>query len=254
MSRPIAAFVAEDEPLACEALVGMIQRVPGWQVVGRAGDGRAALDACLERPPDVLLTDIRMPVLGGLELVAALRAEGRRAHVVFITAHDAHAVAAFKLAAVDYLLKPVADADFRRCIERLELAVRDSRTLEQLEQSGLDALLREQRGWLRHLVVRSVGKVDIVPLGEVTLLRADGNYVSVVTRAGTWLHRETMRSLSERLDPAEFVQVHRSVIVAVREVRSVERTSAGASIRLAGGESVPVGATFLPRLRTILGR
>lgn len=254
MTGPIAAFVAEDEPLACEALVAMIQRLPGWHVVGHAGDGRAALDACLECAPDVLLTDIRMPVLGGLELVAALRAEGRRAHVVFITAHDAHAVAAFKLAAVDYLLKPVADAEFRRCIERLELAVRDARTLQQLEQTGLDSLLREQRGWLRHLVVRSVGKVEIVPLGEVTLFRADGNYVSVVTRTGTWLHRETMRSLSERLDPAEFVQVHRSVIVAVREVRKVERTSTGALIRLAGGESVPVGATFVARLRTLLGR
>jgi len=102
--------------------------------------------------------------------------------------------------------------------------------------------------------VRSVGKVEIVPLGDVTLLRAEGNYVNVVTPAGTWLHRETMRSLSERLDPAEFVQVHRSVIVAVREVRSVERTSAGALLRLASGESVPVGATFLARLNTALGR
>jgi DNA-binding LytR/AlgR family response regulator len=254
VSSPIAAFVAEDEPLACEALVAMIGRLPGWQVVGRAGDGRAALDACLQRPPDVLFTDIRMPVLGGLELVAALRAEGQRAHVVFITAHDAHAVAAFKLAAVDYLLKPVADAEFRRCIERLELAVRDARTLQQVERTGLDALLRAERGWLRHLVVRSVGKVDIVPLGDVSLLRAEGNYVSVVTAAGTWLHRETMRSLSERLDPAEFVQVHRSVIVAVREVRKVERTSAGALVRLASGESFPVGATFLARLRKVLGR
>jgi DNA-binding LytR/AlgR family response regulator len=254
MSAPIAAFVAEDEPLAREALVAMIRRLPGWQVIGQAGDGRAALDACLQSPPDVLLTDIRMPVLGGLELVAALRAEGQRVHVVFITAHDTHAVAAFKLAAVDYLLKPVADGEFRRCVERVELAVRDARTLQQVEQTGLEALLRGQRGWLRHLVVRSVGKVEIVPLGDVTLLRAEGNYVSIVTGAGTWLHRETMKSLGERLDPAEFVQVHRSVIVAVRAIRSVERTSAGAQVRLASGDSVPVGATFLARLYDVLGR
>lgn len=254
MTAPIAAFVAEDEPLACEALVAMIGRIPGWQVAGQAHDGRAALEACLGRPPDVLLTDIRMPVLGGLELVAALRAEGHRVHVVFITAHDAHAVAAFKLAAVDYLLKPVADSELRRCTERLERVVRDARALRQIEQTGLDALVRGEPGWIRHLVVRSVGKVEIVPLDDVTLLRAEGNYVQVVTPRATWLHRETMRSLAERLDPAAFVQVHRSVIVAVREVRAVERTSSGAVARLAGGESVPVGATFLARLHAALGR
>ena len=230
----------------------MLARLPGWEVVGQAGDGRAAFEDCCARPPDVLLTDIRMPVLGGLELVAALRAGGQRAHVAFITAHDAHAVAAFKLAAIDYLLKPVSDAELRGCIERLERAVRDARTLQQVEDDGLDALLRAQRGWLRHLVVRSAGKIEIVPLADVILLRAEGNYVEVVTRAGSWLHRETMRSLGERLDPAEFVQVHRSAIVAVREVRSVQRTSAGTLVKLASGEAVPVGATFVAQLHRVL--
>jgi two-component system, LytTR family, response regulator len=254
VTSPIRAFVAEDEPLACEALVAMTRVLPGWVVVGQAGDGRAALEACLHHRPDVLLTDIRMPLLGGLELVTALRAEGQRTHVVFITAHDVHAVAAFKLAAVDYLLKPVADAEFRRCVERLELAVRSARTLQQVEETGVEVLLRQQRAWLRHLVVRSIGKVEIVPLDEVTLLRAEGNYVSVVTPGRTWLHRETVKSLTERLDPARFVQVHRSVIVAVREVRSVERTPTGTMVHLAGGESVPVGPTFVARLHAVLER
>jgi two-component system LytT family response regulator len=252
MSAPVSVYVAEDEPLAREALVVMLARRPDWQVIGQAGDGRAALEECLACPPDILFADIHMPVLGGLELVAAMRAEGLRTHVVFITAHDAHAIAAFKLAAIDYLLKPVSDAELRNCLERLERTVRDTRTLERLDDAGLDALLRTQRGWLSHVVVRSVGKVEIVPLADVMLLRADGNYVELVTRARTWLHRETMRSLGERLDPGAFVQVHRSAIVAVREVRSIERTSHGAQVKLASGETVAVGATFMPQLQRAL--
>jgi two-component system LytT family response regulator len=243
----VRVFVAEDEPLAREALLALLGRTPGWEVLGAAGDGRAALEACLRDPPDVLLTDIRMPVLGGLELAAALRAEASRTQIVFITAYDAHAVEAFRLAAVDYLLKPVADADFRRCLERLEGTVRDARTLARV-----DELLARERGWLTHLVVRSVGRVDVVPLAEVTLLRAEGNYVQVITRRGAFLHRETMRSLEQRLDPDAFVQVHRSVIVPVREVRSLLR--APARICLADGSEVPVSASHLARLEQLLGR
>jgi DNA-binding LytR/AlgR family response regulator len=246
-AAPIRALVAEDEPLAREALVAMLGRLPGWEVVGAAADGRAALEACLRDAPDVLFTDIRMPVLGGLELAAALRAEAQRTQIVFISAYDAHAVAAFRLAAVDYLLKPVADGDFRACIARLEGNARDARAL-----AGVDSLLERERGWLRSLAVRSVGRIDVVPLDEIVLLRAEGNYVHAVTRRGSWLHRETLKSLERRLDPGEWMQVHRSAIVPLREVRSVVRGAAGARVRLADGTEVPVSAAHLARLEAAL--
>ena len=243
----ISAFVAEDEPLARDALVDLIGGLPGWVVIGAAGDGRAALDACLARPPDVLFTDIRMPILDGLELAAALRADGMLTQLVFITAHDAHAVEAFRLAAVDYLLKPVAGADFRRCVERLEAQARDSQALARV-----DALLARERGWLTRLVVRSVGRIDVVPLSEVVLLRAEGNYVHVVTRRASFLHRETLKSLEQRLDPEAWVQVHRSAIVPLREVRCVLRGPAGVRVGLVDGTEVPVSATYLARLDAAL--
>jgi two-component system, LytTR family, response regulator len=243
----ISAFIAEDEPLAREALIDLVGALPGWVVVGDAADGRAALDACLARPPDVLFTDIRMPILSGLELAAALRADGLPTQLVFITAHDAHAVEAFRLAAVDYLLKPVAGADFRRCVERLEAQARDTQALARV-----DALLARERGWLTRLVVRSVGRIDVVPLSEVVLLRAEGNYVHAVTRRGSFLHRETLKSLEQRLDPAAWVQVHRSAIVPLREVRCVLRGPAGARVGLVDGAEVPVSATYLARLEAAL--
>ncbi|MGH9885280.1 MAG: LytR/AlgR family response regulator transcription factor [bacterium] len=243
----ISAFIAEDEPLAREALVDLVGGLPGWVVVGDAADGRAALEACLARPPDVLFTDIRMPILSGLELAAAMRADGLPTQLVFITAHDAHAVEAFRLAAIDYLLKPVAGADFRRCVERLEAQARDTQALARV-----DALLARERGWLTRLVVRSVGRIDVVPLSEVVLLRAEGNYVHVITRRGSYLHRDTLKSLEQRLDPAAWVQVHRSTIVPLREVRCVLRGPAGVRVALVDGAEVPVGATYLARLDAAL--
>ena len=243
----LSAFIAEDEPLAREALVDLVGGLPGWVVIGDAADGRAALDACLAQPPDVLFTDIRMPILDGLELAAAMRADGLPTQLVFITAHDAHAVEAFRLAAVDYLLKPVAGADFRRCVERLEAQARDTQALARV-----DALLARERGWLTRLVVRSVGRIDVVPLSEVVLLRAEGNYVQVVTRRGSFLHRETLKSLEQRLDPDAWVQVHRSAIVPLREVRCVLRGPAGVRVVLVDGGEVPVSATYLARLEAAL--
>jgi two-component system LytT family response regulator len=166
---------------------------------------------------------------------------------VFITAHDAHAIDAFRLAAVDYLLKPVAGADFRRCVARLEAQVRDTQALARV-----DALIARERGWVTRLVVRSVGRIDVVPLSEVVLVRAEGNYVHVITRRGSFLHRETLKSLEQRLDPEAWVQVHRSAIVPLREVRSVLRGLAGVRVELVNGTEVAVSATYLPRLEAAL--
>ncbi|MEZ4363852.1 MAG: LytTR family DNA-binding domain-containing protein [Kofleriaceae bacterium] len=254
IAAPITVFVAEDEPLARAGLLAMLASLPQWRVLGAAGDGRAALEACLAAPPDVVLADIRMPILDGLELVRELRAHGLSPQVAFLTAYDTYAVDAFRLAAVDYLLKPLSDADFARCVDRLRDRVLAARAAATLDAHGLslDALVATQR-WARRLVVRSLGRVDVVPLDEVIALHAEGNYVNVVTRDATWLHRETLKSLRERLDPEAFLQVHRSTIVAVREIRRVERGAGGTQLRLADDTLVPVGPTYVAAIERALG-
>lgn len=237
----ITVFVAEDESLARQALLAMFAGLADWHVIGAAADGRAALEACLARPPDVLLSDIRMPILDGLELVRELNARGHHPATAFITAYDAHAIEAFRLAALDYLLKPITDAEFARTTARLARAVHDAR-------AGAAVRLRLDGLYASQLVIRSVGRIDVVPLAEVVLLRAEGNYVDAVTRTGSWLHRETLKSLRERLDPAEFLQVHRSVIVARRELRGLER----GEVRLADGRLIPVGPSYLPAVEQAL--
>lgn len=248
-------FIAEDEPLAREALVSMFADRGNWQVIGTAENGVMARDACLQDAPDVLVTDIRMPLLNGLELASLLRTWHSATQVVFITAYDQHAVEAFRLAAVDYLLKPVTDGDFRACIERIEESLRRQRTMRRLDETGipLDRLLGQPRDHPPHLIIRSLGRVDIVPLLDVVELRADRNYVNVITPKRSWLHRETMKSLSQRLDPMRFIQVHRSIIVAIDRVCRVERSHSGVSLLTDMGTRCPVAARFLPDVERVLG-
>lgn len=243
-------IVAEDEALSREALVGMFAALPSWEVVFAASNGKTALSACLDASPDLVVTDVRMPILGGLELAAAVRDASPRTQIVFVTAHDAHAVEAFRLAAVDYLLKPITDAAFRECLARVERSLLAARALQTLE---IDGFLQAKRSEHRHLVVRSLGQVDIVPLEDVVALRACGNYVEVLARGATYMHRETLKSLAERLDPARFVQIHRSTIVALARVRGVARDPTGANVRMDGGASFPASPRFLRALEQALG-
>lgn len=249
MSQVGTVYVAEDEPLAREALLHMLNAFPRWRVLGSAEDGEQAMLDCLMGPPDLLITDIRMPKLDGLELVASLRTELPRLHVVFVTAFDQHAVAAFRLAAVDYLLKPVSDGEFSACLDRAETQLRRQR-LEELAafDSPLDNLVRDSRTRLRRIVVRSIGRIDIVSLNDVIAFRATGNYVEVVTHTRRLLHRQTMKSLLEHLDPAEFMQTHRTAIVAVSHIRTLEKRSTGCEVVLDNGSRYPLSSRHHQRL------
>lgn len=248
----MTVFVAEDEELAREALVATLARVPGWSVIGAAGDGQAALEACLAEPPDVLLTDIRMPLLDGLELVAALREARPEIAVAFVTAHDVHAIEALRLAAVDYLLKPVAPAELIRCLTR----IRDAILRRRGGHAGSDelaTLLAQPSVRAERIVVRSAGRIDIVSVREVLAFRVERNYIDIITPNETWVHRETLKSLAARIDASRFVQVNRSVLVAVAHVRRVERDGQGGSVVLEGGLTFPVSRGYLSTLEEALG-
>ncbi len=244
MSSEFTVFLAEDEPLARESLLQMFDAFPRWRVVGSADDGARALQGCLDTAPDLLITDIRMPRLDGLELVAGLRVDLPRLQTVFITAYDQHAVAAFRLAAVDYLLKPVTDTEFAACLARVEIQLRRQRLDTLVIDAPLDALLRDQRARVRQLVVRSVGRTDIVPLKDVIAFHATGNYIEVITATKRFLHRQTMKALIDTLDPAMFVQSHRTAIVAVARIRAIEKRDSGWDIALDDGSRHPLSARY----------
>ncbi len=242
--------IAEDEDFARDALANLIAATPGWQVVARARDGVDALASCLKLAPDLLVADIRMPRLDGLELAAELRAIGLPTEIVFITAHDAHALSAFRVAALDYLLKPLADQALQDCLTRVRARLQSRGRIEMDGRGPLDAFLQTRRASIRHIAVRSPGRLEIVPLADVIAICAQGNYAELITLQRTWLHRETMVSLAARLDPQRFVPIHRSTIVAVASVRRIERDGPIVHVHLRNGlclRASPRGAQRLER-------
>jgi DNA-binding LytR/AlgR family response regulator len=264
------ALIADDEPLLRERLAALLARLwPGLEVVAQARNGREAIELFDEHAPAVAFLDIHMPGLNGLE---AARAIGRRAHIVFVTAYDQYAVQAFEQGAIDYLVKPFEEARLAETVQRLQARlqtrqqerqqdpVHDHLALRSPALAGDDALaplierlaeqLRQQAAPPRHLqwIKASVGNsVRLIAVEEVIYLRSDEKYTLVVWPGGEALIRKTIRELADELDPARFVQIHRSVIVALPHIAQVVRgANETADVHLRGRpEVLPVSRSWL---------
>jgi two-component system LytT family response regulator len=206
MSTPRArALIAEDEAPARESLREYLATVPGLEIVGEAVDGRSALALAEARLPDLLFLDVRLPELSGLDVARRIR---HRAEIVFTTAYDRFAVAAFEIGAIDYLVKP-----FGR--ERLASAV--ERALARLGQAAVFAGDRARdslaEGPLSRLFARHGDRIVPIAAAEIRRIQAQGDYAEVHAAEGVFLIHVTLAELSARLDPVRFRQVHRSHIV-----------------------------------------
>jgi two-component system LytT family response regulator len=175
-------------------------------------------------------------------------------HVVFVTAYDRYAVRAFDVRALDYLLKPIQRPRFDEALARLE--ARRAAPGGAEEWAAIQDLLRElraRRGYPARLVARSGAQVAFVPTDEVEWIEADGNYARVHARGRDYLLRETMKELEARLDPHRFIRIHRSAIVNVERISSVEPYFHGEYVvTLAGGRRLIASRTHAPRLRELL--
>jgi len=219
------ALIAEDEPLLADELADSLGRLwPELEIVARARDGIEAVRMVDEHRPDVVFLDIQMPGMTGLDVAKQL---GTRAHVVFVTAFDQHAITAFEQGAVDYVLKPVA-------VPRLATAV--SRVKERLGRAPADlsGLLRDlaaQRGDGRNYlrwVNASVGQtIKLITVEEICYFKADSKYTLVVTPTAESLIKKPIRELCDELDPGQFWQIHRSTLVNVNYVAGVSRDFRG---------------------------
>lgn len=238
MSPVLRVLLVDDEPPAIAGLRALLAAHADTVVVGEALGGRAAIALVAERAPDLVLLDVQMPEVDGFGVVdAVLRAGGRVPAVVFVTAHDAHAVRAFDVGAADYLLKPVDGARFSRALTRARQTValadaaaraRDlARVLAAHEGPGseLPGPAAQPAG---AFVVR-VGARDIrVPVDEIAWVEAD-DYCAVLHRHDGRRHviRETLQALESRLDAAAFVRVHRSALVRRSAIAALERHGLG---------------------------
>ena len=217
------ALIVDDEPLARRGLAVMLRRFKDIYIVGECGDGRSAVDTILERSPDVVFLDIQMPGMDGFEVLRALPKENMPA-VIFLTAYDQHVLRAFDFHALHYLLKPVDDTRFAAAISRVRDLV-DSKLKADMAQRVMRMLDGPSDQYASRFAVQTGSRIQIVVAEDIEWVGSAGNYVEFHVNGRSFLLRESMASLEQRLDPAKFIRIHRSRIVQSRvivELRSIE--------------------------------
>jgi two-component system response regulator AlgR len=248
MTEPLRILVADDEPLASERLNLLLGRVEGVTLVGTAHDGTEAIALAEQSVPDVVMLDIAMPGLDGIEVARALSRLPRSPAVVFVTAYDQFAVAAFEVAAVDYLMKPADATRLDRALDRARAFLvqrgpvsappeRDtSRYLDEFWASDMSGLVR--------IAARDIDRVS-----------AERDYMRLHVGKRSWLIHHSMAALEDGLDPALFVRLHRSAIVRRDVISGFARNPSGRWIaRLSDGSEQPVGRLYADQVRQIAGR
>jgi two-component system, LytTR family, response regulator len=218
----IRVLIVDDEPIAVRGIRQQLRGEADLEVIGECGDGAAAIDAITGLAPDLVFLDIQMPEVGGFDVVEAIGV-ARMPAVVFVTAYDEHALRAFDVHAVDYVLKPIDRHRFRTAVERARRRLAHAPgQLDRRIAAALGELGRPAHDYAKRLAIKGDGRVILVDVDEVDRLEAAGNYVEVHSGARHHLVRETMASLEARLDPARFVRVSRSSIVNADRVRELQ--------------------------------
>lgn len=243
-SAPVSAFVADDEPIARAGLRRLLAAVPWLTVVGEAANGPAALEAVERLRPELLFLDIQLPGFSGLEVLARLR---HRPWLVFTTAYAEHAVTAFELGALDYLLKPFGAERVHAALERLRAQLGEP-VPPAAERFGEMAAGTP----LTRLFVRSGRSIVPVAAEAIVRIEAVGDFVAVHTAAGSHLLHLALARLEQRLDARRFVRIHRAHIVNLDRVAAFRRVDGGAMVALLhDGTQLPVGRSRAQALRAL---
>lgn len=242
----LRALIVDDEAPARRRLRRKLERIDALEIIGEAVDGLDALAKIADDPPDLLLLDIDMPELDGLQLAA----RSPTTHIIFVTAHAEHAIEAFELAAIDYLLKPVREDRLREAVDRVR--ARRSPTSQAQLAAALRSLLPREAPVPR-LTATEGDIVHVFDARRIERLSAANRYVRFVLDGHEHLLDESLNTLEERLGPYDFVRVHRAELVNLKFVRSLRRMGATADLELLSGARVKVSRRLLPELERRLG-
>jgi two-component system, LytTR family, response regulator len=217
----IRALIIDDEPLARRAVWRLLKNQPKVDVVGECGDGGSAVSAILHENPDLVFLDVQMPEMDGFEVVRHVGAT-RMPATIFVTAYDRYALKAFDANAVDYLLKPIEAGRFARALTRARERIAERPGGDSAERlATLLDRMTAQNHYAERLPVAENGRILFVKAREIDWVEAEGNYARL--HVGAYQHeiRETLTSLEHKLDPRDFVRIHRSTIVNVHRIKEI---------------------------------
>ena len=266
----LRVLVIDDEPLARQRIVDMLaEHGDGVEVVGEIDNGNDAVAAIRDRQPDLVFLDVQMPGMTGLEVVRSVGIDDMPL-TIFVTAYDRHALEAFEVAAVDYLVKPFDDERFeqalqraRRLIELKEVDRLRARLLTILQGGeGERAMDREDPGtvplsrgrYMERIPVEMRGKVRVVPVQEIDFIMADGPYAELYSGDRKYVIRESMQNLEEKLDPDMFIRTHRSVIARLDLIETLHKGAGGDyEVQLKSGRRLRVSRSRIDALEKKLG-
>ncbi|MGI9281872.1 MAG: LytR/AlgR family response regulator transcription factor [Endozoicomonas sp.] len=238
-------LITDDEPLARDRLRHLLGRLEGFQALEYdAGNGIEALELCRKYQPDIVLMDIRMPVMGGLEAAAHISKLERPPAVIFCTAYDTHAVEAFQVQAVGYLLKPVK-------IEDLQQALSGAAKVNRLQLASLrDDLNDDSRS---HIAAKTLKGIELVPLDDIFYFMADSKYVTVYHKNGEVLIDDPLKDLESEFN-SRFVRIHRNALVARKAIERMTRDEQGHYfIQLSGVEEpLSVSRRHVPLMKKFM--
>lgn len=247
----IKAVVIDDEPLARELVTEFLRSWPQVTVVQECNDGFEGLKAIQQHQPDLIFLDIQMPKINGfemLELVEKLPA------VIFTTAFEEYAIRAFEVSAADYLLKPFSRERFDKAMQKLTEKLSSAQPDPQPTSELLETASREMPAQHNRVVVKTNGKIKIIPMPDIHYIEAADDYVKIVTQEGPFLKNKTMAFFEKTLDPQQFIRVHRSYILNVSQITRLEPYEKETYLAiLRSGSKIQVSKTGYPRLKEVLG-
>jgi two-component system, LytTR family, response regulator len=247
-NKKCRAIIVDDEALARQVIREMLQSHPEVEIAGECANGFEAVRLSAELKPDLLFLDIQMPKLDGFEVLELI---GSEVAIVFVTAHDEHALRAFEVHAVDYLLKPFTADRFDAALERAK-----ERVGQKLPPATeFTAAAREPGQYAERIVVKDGTRVQIIPVAKLDYAEAQDDYVALASQGKKHLKQQTISSLEAALDPKNFVRIHRSCLVNLARVARLEPYGKNSHVViLSDGARLPVSRTGYARLKEFLDR
>ncbi len=238
----LTCLIVDDEYLARCLIREYLSSHKDIEIIGECENGADAVNVILEKQPDLVFLDMQMPRLNGLEVLAQT---GRQQGVIFSTAYDEYAVAAFDKNALDYLLKPYSQERFDKAIAKARLQITTA-------DSAIPNLLSEKHLYLERLTIKDRGQTYVVPVREITHVQAEDDYIQIHYQNTSLLKTQTLSELEKQLNPAEFVRIHRSILINLKYLDKLVRSPKDEVI-LKNGVSLGVSKSGLERLKEKLG-
>ena len=242
----IRVLLVDDEELARHALRNLLKPHPEVEIAAECANGFEAVKAVAELKPNLIFLDVQMPKLTGFDVLELI---GTNTPVIFVTAYDQHAMRAFEVHAVDYLLKPVGRERFEAALARAKERVGENKLIP----TDLAAAARDPQQFLERIVIRDGTRVTLIPVSKLDYAEAQDDYVALASQGAKHLKQQTIASLEAGLDPARFVRIHRSYIVNFERVARIEPYGKDSRIAiLTDGAKLPVSRAGYARLKALM--